>query len=192
MYTHAVSSGSSIGALQCIVLNNRQSAHKMTRALARRINYRLPEEELLSLADMALCEAARSFNPLKGAAFTTYLHYFIRGRLLALISEQKRRTDSTAKYLRERLTLNQELSESKLSEALEKKFLIEAMHSCLEELPRKEQEVIETVFLSENTVTEAAKRLGFSRGHVSRMKTASVAKLRKRLERRVSQMNARR
>jgi RNA polymerase sigma factor (sigma-70 family) len=158
----------------------------MTRALARKINCRLLEDELLSLADMALCEAARSYDPSKGAVFTTYLYYFIRGKLLALISEQKKIAESLSSYALERRTLHGVDKQKLLSESLEEKLLIKELRSCLKELPKREQEVIKSVFLYEQTVTEAARVLGFSRGHVSRVKSAGVAKLRKRLKLRMS------
>lgn len=70
-----------------------ETAQKLAATIMKRWNSRLPKEEVQSLANVALCEAAARFDPDRGVKFVTYLFYFIKGQLgvavTASVNDQK-------------------------------------------------------------------------------------------------------
>ena len=73
--------GVRMDAVEALVLKHQD----YTRALAREISRRLPDhvdfEELVSWGQVGLVEAARSYDPSRTVAFTTFAYYRIRGAI---------------------------------------------------------------------------------------------------------------
>ena len=47
----------------------------------------MPADEVDSIVDLALCEAARRYSPDKGAAFMTFFFYHLRGHLVRAVAK---------------------------------------------------------------------------------------------------------
>src|SRR6185295_10832323 len=69
------------GLRQAAMLAHRESALRYTYHFARRWSVRLPRAELESCADFALCLAGSRFAAKKGAAFPTFLFFYVRAQM---------------------------------------------------------------------------------------------------------------
>ena len=72
-----------------LILENRAPALRIARSLLRRWNLFFDLSETQSIADIALCEAARNFDFNRGTRFITYLFPFIKGALIAEIKKAR-------------------------------------------------------------------------------------------------------
>ena len=69
-----------------VIISSRGKARKLARSILRRWNARLDLNEVDSIVDLSLCEAAARFSPDMGASFMTFLFYHLRGNLIRTIS----------------------------------------------------------------------------------------------------------
>ena len=69
-----------------LVVQHQEYARKLCRQLAHQLNLedrgKTEIDELMALANLGLVEAAASFDDTKGAAFTTFAYYRVRGAVL--------------------------------------------------------------------------------------------------------------
>ena len=79
-----------------LVLSHREAGRKVARSILRKWRANIPEDELNSMVDLALCEAAMRFDPEKGAQFLTFLFYHIRGHLIRWVTQARK--DKTFKH----------------------------------------------------------------------------------------------
>lgn len=99
MLVHAAQQGEE-RAVEHLVL-----AHPPIRSLVGSLKRQLDRDgrapdDLESVARVAILEALRSFNPARGARFTTYAYYFIRGAMLKALyppSERLRENDTVSR-----------------------------------------------------------------------------------------------
>ncbi len=178
--------------IEKLVMDNRESAKKMGYSLLKRWNVRIEKDEINSVIDYALCDAAMRYIPNKGASFVTYFFYHLRGHLVRLI------TDLTmAGNLFARSEINGDLdyegdtagrmqlenpiySKSELIESPETVVIKnEDLNLCslsLRDLDRLEREVLLKTSNDENVI-DVAKEFGYSRCHISRIKKDALSKL---------------
>src|SRR5690349_3051107 len=69
-----------------LITSSRLKARKLGRSILRKWNARLDLQEVDSIVDLSLCEAAARFDPSVGASFLTFLFYHLRGNLIRAIS----------------------------------------------------------------------------------------------------------
>lgn len=178
-----------------IIMEHREKGRKIARSILRRWNCKLNLEEVDSVVDLSLCEAVRKFNPNKGVTFVTFLFYYLRGNLIrtvdGLANASSTPVDIRDEFLEEgkigNATINTadvfELLGGNSSKLLGEKYMakefFEIATKACEVLSPIEREVIENIFIQESQVTELAKKLKYSRCHLSRVKTEAVRKLRK-------------
>jgi DNA-directed RNA polymerase sigma subunit (sigma70/sigma32) len=79
-----------------LIESHVEVAQKLAMNLMKRWNSRLPKEEVKSLANVALCEAAARFDETRGVKFVTYLFYFVKGQLGVAITSSVTAQKGTA------------------------------------------------------------------------------------------------
>ena len=174
--------GLDLDAQQALVLEHREGAHRMARVLLRRWNVTMESEEIDSLADLALCKAARRFKPGMGASFSTYLFHYLHGALIRAISK---RTSENWLVLSEdgnverpacRNTpagaIAQDQAQSAPSspeKVLYFKELQQMYCAAVARLSPVELEVVQGVQIGEMQIAQRARECGYSRGHFSKI-----------------------
>ena len=181
---------------------SREIAFKMARKMLCAWSAPLDRDECRSLVDLALVKAARCYNPDGGSRFTSYMYFFLHGELTRAIGRAMR--DGTTVSLeqmkdsRKREPGSDGDTEDSLRFPCQDGALFEGEHSpehqaylseirlrcrnAFAKLTHFEQRVVEAVHINGLQVTVAARRLGFSRGHISKTRTDALRKLRPELE----------
>lgn len=179
--------------IESLILQYRANARKLSRSILRRWRSRLELEELDSLVDLALCEAARRYNPAKGASFMTFLFYHLRGCLVrAVDTAANLNTIPAASFEINELSADQDGdgfisgSASDIAQALcnhehvlpdeilYKREVAGLSNSACERLDALEQEVVYRIYALEQPLVDIARTLGYSRCHISRVKKKAL------------------
>ncbi len=180
-----------------MVLEYRTKARKMARSILNRWHSRFEEEEINSIVDLSLCEAVSRFDASRGASFVTFMFYHLRGNLIRAITAATNESvvsviDSREIQLRESLQGGM-LSQMEAISAVEalsgietvypdtvliKKELWQASLAACNKLDKLEREVIYRLYIKEQQVTDIAESLGYSRCHISRVKSHALDCLR--------------
>lgn len=183
-----------------LVLNNRDKAKKLARSMLRKWRSRLELDEVDSVVDLSLCEAAMRFDPKRGASFITFLFYHLRGNLIRLVSDAANQ-NTLPLFDRELLDGAFDASQSNpIANAIEiaaaltgqeqvlpdehfyKKEVAGLSRKACEKLDLLEQEVICRVFMNEEHLFDVAENLGYSRCHISRVKRKALDTLQTELK----------
>lgn len=178
-----------------LVLEYRPKARKLARSILRKWHARLDLEEVDSIVDLSLCEAAQRFNPHKGAAFMTFFFYHLRGNLIRAVStaanantiplpdselEGKSFSSGEESCVSNALDVAEGLCGYDAvapDDALLRKELIGLSQQACQKLDQLEREVISRVYLEEQQLMDIAVRLGYSRCHISRVKRKALETL---------------
>lgn len=188
---------------EALILEHRLSARKIARHMMKKWNAHLSPDELDSIVDLAICEAAQNYTPIEGVAFTTYLFYFLKGNLIkGICMNREAVAESRAEFDEER-TLSGQASESEYSldgrghheissneqevaTSPEKEaYLVELREHCNEammKLSNLERDIVFRVHVMDYNVTAVAKQLGYSRGHVSTLRGVALRKMKTALD----------
>ena len=184
-----------------IIISHRITARKLARHMLKRWNARLDQEEIDSVADLALCEAARGFDPKEGSAFSTYLFYFLKGSLIKAMQmnkgviinvstcdgDMRKRTYGDGvqdQYIVDDTKGSLDDPDSPNSSPERGFYLLEIRRKCNEALlalSNLEREVVVKVHIFDYKVATVARRLGYSRGHISNMRKVALKKLQNQL-----------
>ncbi len=183
---------------QQLVLEHRTQALRTSHHLLKRWRLGIERDDIISLTDAALCEAALRFQSDAGAKFSTYLFYFLKGAVIQLVTQRiKERNsirsvsgDAAAEEQPAQRALDQREAESfdeERSNASPHRplLLAEMRQRCREaiaKLSETEREVVIDVHLHEKKLTAVARRLGYSRGHLSCIRRQAFEKVRPMLE----------
>ena len=183
-----------------LILEHRENGRKLGRSMLRRWNVKLQNDDIDSLVDLALCEAANRFRQDKGASFITFYFYHLRGHLVRTIAAAANASNvfvssigggnqENADYATSSADItNWFLPESAMSREqdletpesiLIKKQQQEKCSELVNKLDLVEQEILSRSLVSEEALVEVAKSLGYSRCHVSRVKKRAIDKLRR-------------
>jgi RNA polymerase sigma factor (sigma-70 family) len=190
--------GLSSAEYQQLIIDHRDNGRKLARSMLRKWHVRMPAEEIDSIVDLTLCEAASRFSKKFGASFMTFLFYHLRGQLVRAVSAaansnnflvtfaQNSEMDtgdwgcSQQDFIRSQLSddldfvpREVENPESSLL-AKETKEICEQACKHLDEL---ELLVIQRSYEKEESLVDIAKSLGYSRCHISRVKKRALDKL---------------
>ncbi|NMC64183.1 MAG: sigma-70 family RNA polymerase sigma factor [SAR324 cluster bacterium] len=181
-----------------LIIQNRARARKLARSILRKWHSRIDVEEVDSIVDLSLCEAAQRYNPNMGAGFMTFLFYHLRGNLIRTItiaasanmipvsevnpmleggSEKNHRRNvvlTNAIEVADALTGNETLAPDI---ALEKKELVNLSQQACSSLDYLEREVIERIYMNGEQLLDVAYNLGYSRCHISRIKRKALEAL---------------
>lgn len=178
-----------------LIIQNRAPALRIARSLLRRWNVFLDLMEVQSIADIAMCEAARSFDCNRGTRFITYLFPFIKGALIAEMKRARGDRGSGAdhmtvanlptterhqehgeypnKYDSENIA-DDSASPEQLSYHQELKILCQ---NALESLLPLERETIVGVDIMGHKVAQFARKIGYSRPYLSSVRTKAILKM---------------
>ena len=185
-----------------LIVASREAGFRMARRMLRAWSAPLDRDETRSLVDLALVKAARCFRPEEGSRFTSYLYFFLHGELTRAVGRAMRENNTLSlEQLRESRrrgpgsdsdsddSLRISCQDGALFEGTDspehQAYLSEIRLRCrnaFAKLTHFEQRVVEAVHINGMQVTAAARRLGFSRGHVSKTRTDALKKLRPELE----------
>lgn len=183
-----------------LIIKYRIKARKLGRSILRRWHARLDIQEVDSIVDLSLCEAALRFNPTKGASFMTFLYYHLRGHLIRAVTTAaslntvpfsscdgvKANGESESGTLSSQggSANAMEIAEALMSqegmlpeETLLKKEMIKISTEACSKLDPLEREIIERLYLQEQQLLDIAHFLGYSRCHVSRVKKKALRTL---------------
>lgn len=186
-------------AIEELIVSHRESARKLSRSLLRSWRARLDLQELDSLVDLALCEAATRFNPRKGASFMTFLYYHLRGFLIKTIKEALRNTSMLVHYNdftenvgdtradnRNGLKVTNfndvaqalcNYEQPSPDEIVYRNEVSKISNQACAKLDHLEKEVVYRLFVLEQSVVDIAESLNYSRCHVSRIKKKVLKQL---------------
>lgn len=180
-----------------LILKYQIKGRKMAFSILRRWRSRIDNQEVESIVDLSLCEAAKSFNPKKGVSFITFLYYHLKGNLVRSVtaaaklnaipfSELEQGGSSSddiepQKISDGRILNSREVAESLCNqttelpdEALLKKELANITQSACQQLDSLEKEILERLFVKEEQLVDIANSLGYSRCHISRVKRKAL------------------
>lgn len=183
-----------------LILEHRALARKISRSIMRKWHARIELQELDSLVDLALCEAAQRYNPNKGASFTTFMFFHLRGALVrAVDTAANANMISAADYEIEGLVASlvgpNESKETSLvagadvlheldneeyqtpEELHYRNEIIRLSNEACDHLDELSKAVIHRLFVEEEQLVDIAKDLGYSRCHISRVKRRALEAL---------------
>ncbi|MCC6932973.1 MAG: hypothetical protein IT292_06935 [Deltaproteobacteria bacterium] len=189
--------------LDSLILDHRDNGRRLSRSLLRKWNVNIEPEEINSIVDFALCDAASRFRTDKGASFMTFFFYHLRGHLVRLIAEASSNSSmfissatssgvdlgdysALAPTMETNgfcdvVTTRQKISESPEELLLKKEELVNCQ-SHLNQLDKLEQTIVARLYASDEPLNKIARTLGYSRCHISRVKKSALGKLKKLLE----------
>lgn len=191
----------SIAQREQLVLKYRLKARKLGRSIMRKWQSRIDINELDSIVDLSLCEAAKRFNPKIGASFITFLYYHLRGNLIRAVSDAV--AQSAVPVAELDTVLRAEAGEGSAAmrslsavevaaalcnfdvqlpdEQLYKKEIAKISQEACGRLDDLERQVIERIYVYEEQLMSIASSLGYSRCHISRVKRKALEALHKDL-----------
>lgn len=189
--------------VEALILDHRENGRKLARSILRRWRVRMPADEIDSVVDLALCEAARRFSEKHGASFMTFFFYHLRGHLVRAVARAANSNNIFMAfaqnmgmeaddwhhvsneviwaYAPDTRVFGQQDVETPENSVLRDEREQEC-RDAVEKLDSLEQEVITRSFKGEQPLVTIAKNLGYSRCHVSRVKKAALERLRCILE----------
>lgn len=183
--------------LNRLILDHRENGRKLARSLLRRWHARMNPEEVDSIVDITLCEAALRYSPNHGASFMTFFFYHLRGCLVRAVAGAVNATNLTYALAHqpssesfdnnhasgadsfvypEFNTFGVQFSESPEQLLIQKETQQTCRKAC-EQLDELENEVIIRSFENQESLVDIARSLGYSRCHISRVKKKALSRL---------------
>ena len=153
------------------------------------IGFGLPEAETMELIQegmVGLLEAAESYDYTRGVAFSLFATYRIKGCMLDYL---KKSTGKGMLYLEGETASGLTLADTLVAdvaspaELAERQMLQEKVASALERLPQKEQQVLTSMYLEDQSAQDVADNINVSLGHVYRLQKQGVRRIRGMLSR---------
>ncbi|MFN3649031.1 MAG: sigma-70 family RNA polymerase sigma factor [Armatimonadota bacterium] len=191
--TEASLTGTSSRNIQSLVAANDRLAQVGVDWFLRRFHVPkglgLEREDLISEARLALCHAARAWDPDRGA-FSTYARTAIHNWLLRVC-----RLNRNRQTLRPQLvSLSAPVGETEedsfmdllpdpdvvLDEQVCQSHLSDSLHQAIQELPEREREILQNVLRGRAT-SHIAQEQGCSRQRIEQIQSRAVRRLRERL-----------
>jgi RNA polymerase sigma factor (sigma-70 family) len=182
-----------------LVLSHRETGRKLARSLLRRWRVTLPSEEIDSVVDLSLCDAANRYSADKGASFVTFLFYHLRGYLVRQIASATQETSifvTLAQSVGIDVSSWASASDEQLAEIIPDYFFAaqgdnnspenivlqqeqeNAAAAACSKLDELEKEVILSSCAQNESLVDVSKKLGYSRCHISRVKKRAIDQLR--------------
>lgn len=187
----------SLEQVQQLVIDHRENGRKLARSLLNQWRVRMPAEEIYSIVDLTLCEAAKRYRPDKGASFMTFLYYHLRGQLVRAVASAANANQMFVSHAKnsgidlgdwenyqgdalptfiEPNVLGVTHAETPEDQLLRKEK-IDRCRGALDTLDTLEQEVLQRAYENEQQLTDIARELGYSRCHISRVKRRALEQL---------------
>jgi len=182
-----------------LIAASRDKAVSVAYKLLRGWGATLERDEVVSAVDLALCVAARRFQPELQVNFLTFAFYSIRGILIRTIKsriEHQETAYGLGRYesdadglLAGEASGDHPLMESSGAAELEcspeHQFHLAELkskcHEAFQQLGEFERKIVYWVDFKGHNVSATAKRLGYSRGHASMLRSLALRKMRAEL-----------
>lgn len=180
---------------EALVHEHLPLVHRIARKIHNQLGGRMPLDELVSLGNEGLVEAAHRYDPGAGASFKTFAFYRIRGAMLDGVgtlapltrSAYRRQRDQGVPAPDARPTGSDPVELAGTSDTAGEIYRTQ-MRALLErviaELPESEQVLIRACYFEDMTILDAGKRIGKSKSWACRLHARALADLRAELERR--------
>ena len=185
-----------------LILQHRQKVRKMALSMLRRWHVRLNLDDLFSVVDLSLCEAARHFNPKKGASFITFTYYYLKGNLTRTIAAATENrmlpysviealeagndgSDSSSGRAGNAIDVAHALSSHEVvlpEEEVFRREIAAVLRQACSKLSDVERTIVDRMFGSDDQVLDIATSIGYSRCHTSRIKKQALDTLKRVLE----------
>ena len=184
-----------------LILSHRENGRKLARSILRRWQVKMAAEEIDSIVDLTLCEAAPRYDVTKGASFITFLFYHLRGHLVRAVASATNETsifhalaqsagldttdwaipeteDEAATNVMPDYLMNTHHGMEEPESLVIEKERSELYTAACEKLDELEQQVIDRSYAGDESLVDIAKSLGYSRCHISRVKKRALERLR--------------
>lgn len=186
-----------------LILKYRENGRKLGRSLLRQWNVHMPADEIDSLVDIGLCEAASRFNAERGASFMTFFYYHLRGYLVRAITsaasssnfvlvyaqaagielgDWRPNSEEIVQWVFPELAAKHAPENVSPESILMKRQGLDRVKVAMGSLDELEQEVVTRSYIGQEALIDIAKSLGYSRCHISRVKKRALQRLRSLLE----------
>ncbi len=126
--------------------------------------------DLIQEGNIGLIDAVDSFDPERGTKFTTFALYHIRGRILDYLDRGVRPP-----------LYDDGISAEYLERIVENKFAFDKVKNILKELPIKEQNIIEGIYLADKKADLLAAEMDISLSYLYRLQKKAIRRLRGKL-----------
>lgn len=174
-----------------LIIDHMLHGERLAKSFLRRWRMSLPSSYITSVVGLSLTEAANRFDPSRGVNFKTFFFYHLKG---ILVKEVRKEIDSerSIQYNCEDGSIPdhmfEETSDSWPVSAVDRytperlvqrRQLMRIVWKACSRLDELEQEVLLRHYIQEQSMTDIAKELGYSRCHISRVKSFALVKLEK-------------
>lgn len=132
--------------------------------------------DLIQEGTVGLMEAVERYDPSTGVAFSLYAIHRIRGRMLNFLNANKKEI-LLEDGEEEKVFLAQAIPDIAF-ESADRESLHAAVDEAVQRLSAKEQDVIRSVYLAEQTAAETADAMGVSQAYVYRLEKRGIRRLR--------------
>jgi len=180
--------GQSVSGQEAMILAHREAAHRIGRGLIQRWGIELTPDERDSLIDLALCEAAAGYKPERGASLTTWFFYVLQGELKKARADRRDPgvrgptsmaiTDTGYEGESEMPVVQIASTGPSPEREVHCGELRQICQRALDQIGELERTILVEIILGEEKVARLARRLGYSRGHLSLLKSSGARRLR--------------
>ncbi len=183
-----------------LILEYRDKSRRLATGILKKWGSHIDQEEVDSVSDLSLCEAAQKFDDKRGVSFITFLFYYLKGNLIKAVAASSMINGSSKQefvamsgedkdingYSNLKDALNDDVSDALIGSSsstpidilLRKELYKLGKEACLK-LDDVEKDVIERIYLKGEQVLDVAKELGYSRCHISRIKKKALGDMEK-------------
>lgn len=191
-----------------LILTHRENGRKLARSILRRWRVRMMTDEIDSIVDLTLCEAAKRFSTEFGASFMTFFFYHLRGHLVRAVATAAQASnlflsfaqssgfdtlerifpsgqENAWNYVPEQGVAGNREIDTPENILLRKEEAAITKKAC-GQLDSLQREIIDRSYSDEQALIDIAKDLGYSRCHISRVKKVALKKLKLIIDRRDS------
>lgn len=165
---------------QELVMESRERGVKMAVAITRRWGTTIGRDDIQSIVDEALCEAAMRFDPNAGNDFLTYGWYYIQGGIRKFVTANV--TFPTLLSEAESSTLLSDEQRELSGASLEEREAYHHLSFTLKTLPPLHQRVFVKVSVLGHKVAAVARELGYSRPHLSEVHQKALRQVRSAMQ----------
>ncbi|MFW6021993.1 MAG: sigma-70 family RNA polymerase sigma factor [Halanaerobiaceae bacterium] len=156
-----------IDARQEIITSYQPLVYKMAKQYSTNNNIFM---DLIQEGNIGLIDAADSFDHERGIRFSTFAVYHIRGRIIDALEN-----DFCG------LIYPGHTSYEYLESKVEEKIAVDKIKQILKELPLKERNIIEGIYILDKKAEAIAVELGISLSYVYRLQKKAIRRLRGKL-----------
>ena len=131
--------------------------------------------DIIQEGTVGLIEAAESFKPNLGTAFSLYAIHRIRGRMIDFL---RREFKIDEKYNLDEQEFALEDIEPTIAEQAETHDMIDKLRQAMRRLPQKERTVLESIYLQSEEAKTVADKLELSVSHIYKLQKQGIRRIR--------------